>query len=561
MSRATTNSAPKSLKLACLAAAVAWPCVCAAADGSNPFPTTTLKPSAYAGLRGAPAAAPRPRPPLADAYGSETAAGAQTVRIDLGGNAPTRALALPRGKSAIIDLPVEARDVLVSDPKVADVALSTPRRIYVMGVAAGQTDATFVDGMGRQILRLEIRVDQDTSAIADTLNRVLPNAHLRVEAANQSLILSGEVRNPADADKAVRIASSFVANPNQVVNMIGVAAPEQVMLKVRIVEVNRSVIKQLGVNLNAVLGQVGMPQYAFSRANTWGVSGSLLGGLSGGYKYDSTVNPADSPVFCSMVNGAPTCVQSPQLNLDRNNKLAAPTTGAGARGWNKAESTLQAFERVGLVRTLAEPNLTAISGESAKFLAGGEFPVPVAEDNNGRVTIEFKPYGVGLGFTPVVLANGRISLKISTEVSELTSQGSFTLAGSNGSGGLSVPGLSVRRAETVVELPSGGATMIAGLLQSQSKQALDSLPGLMQVPVLGALFRSRDFLNNESELVVIATPYLTKAVSPDQLQTPADGLQIASDVETNLLGRLNRGFGRQPPAGQTYQGPIGYVVD
>jgi len=232
---------------------------------------------------------------------------------------------------------------------------------------------------------------------------------------------------------------------------------------------------------------------------------------------------------------------------------------------------VQAFERVGLIRTLTEPNLTAISGESARFLAGGEFPVPVSQDAQGRISIEFKPYGVGLGFTPVVLGPGRISLKISTEVSELTSVGGFTLQNSSVSAsgattttpGLSIPGLNVRRAETVVELPSGGALAIGGLMQHQTKQTLDSIPGLMQLPVLGALFRSRDFQNNESELVIIVTPYLVKPVRPDQLQTPADGLVMANDLETNLLGRLNSVKGKkvEAVANKTYQGPFGYVVD
>ena len=225
---------------------------------------------------------------------------------------------------------------------------------------------------------------------------------------------------------------------------------------------------------------------------------------------------------------------------------------------------------MGLVRTLAEPNLTAVSGESAKFLVGGEFPVPIGEDSTGRVTVDFKQYGVGLGFTPVVLSKGRISLKLSTEVSEITNTGAFTLTNSStnattgattSGASLVVPGLNVRRAETVVELPSGQSMMIAGLLQSVSKQTLDSLPGLMQVPVIGALLRSRDFQQGETELVIIVTPYLAKPTLPGQLQTPADGLLIANDLETNLLGKLNKSAGKTPPPGKTYQGPYGYVVE
>lgn len=217
-----------------------------------------------------------------------------------------------------------------------------------------------------------------------------------------------------------------------------------------------------------------------------------------------------------------------------------------------------------MLRTLAEPNLTAVSGESAKFLAGGEFPVPVAQDNTGAISLEFKPYGVGLGFTPVVLSGGRISLRLSTEVSELTSQGAITLPGSGGSQGLTIPALSVRRAETTVELPSGSAMMIAGLLQERTKQSIDALPGITNLPYIGSLFRSRDFLSGETEMVIIVTPYLVDPTSPSRLQTPADGFRVASDPDTVLLGKLNKRSapvqpGAPPPT--AYQGPVGYVIE
>ena len=501
--------------------------------------------------------------------------GAQVVRVATG-RGETRQLSLPRGRAAVVELPVDARDVMVSNPKIAEVALSTPRRIYVTGVASGQTDAMFMDGMGRQILRLDIRVDQDAHAVAQTIARFLPGTSIHVDSANDSLVLSGEAANAAEADKAARLATAFVTDPKQVINMIAVAGGEQVKLRVKIVEVNRQVIKQLGFDLSTVIGQLGGPQYTFGKAVTYGVQGALLGGLSGaGYNYNSTQQPIIQNTYCSaytLVGGVNTCTgytTNPATYIDRTNKLSTiQANSLGTRGVNQATSTLQAFERVGLARTLAEPELTAISGESARFLAGGEFPVPASEDAAGRVTVDYKQYGVGLGFTPVVLSSGRISLKISTEVSEISSVGGFTTGGATtASGGgtpsLTIPGLTVRRAETVVELPSGGAMAIAGLLQSQSKQTLDQLPGLGQVPILGSLLRSRDFQNNESELVVIVTPYLVKPVRPEDLQTPADGLRIASDVETNLLGRLNTGFGKPAaaPAGQTYQGPFGYVVD
>ena len=200
-----------------------------------------------------------------------------------------------------------------------------------------------------------------------------------------------------------------------------------------------------------------------------------------------------------------------------NWQTATPLNTAGNGAVTKATGMIQAFERVGLVRTLAEPNLTAVSGEAAKFLVGGEFPVPSGQDENGRVSVEFKPFGVGLGFTPVVLSDGRISLKLSTEVSELSNEGSFTLSNGNGAPALTIPALSVRRAETTVELPSGGSLMIAGLLQQQTKQNIDALPGMTSLPILGALFRSRDYLNGETELVVIITPYIVDPTHPQDL--------------------------------------------
>jgi len=464
-------------------------------------------------------------------YGGPSYGGSgDTVRVDLSSDVTrTQSLSLPKGKSAVIDLPTDARDVLVSDPKIANVVLSTPRRIYVLGVDGGQTDAAFFDAAGRQLLRLNIRVDQDVTALGDTLNRILPGSTIRVESVNQTIVLSGEVPSSADADKALRLAQGFVAKPEQIVNMLSVAESEQVMLKVRIVEVNRTIIKQLGINLSSLVAKVGATNLSVADASTFGLNSALVGGLTG----------------------------------------VVSSTSSTKYGIKSASETIQAFERSGLIRTLAEPNLTAVSGESAKFLVGGEFPVPTDEDATGHITVTFKQYGVGLGFTPVVLSKGRISLKLSTEVSEITDTGGFTLAGSTSttsgatitSPTLVVPGLNVRRAETVVELPSGRSMMIAGLLQSVSKQTLDSLPGLGQLPVVGALLRSRDFQQGETELVVIVTPYLVKPVLPGQLQTPADGLQIADDLETNLLGKLNKSVGKTAPTGKTYQGPFGYVVE
>ena len=459
------------------------------------------------------------------------------VQVNLGStDGGARTLTIPRGRSAIVDLPVDARDVLVTNPQVADAVLRSPRRIYVMGLAPGVTDAAFFDASGRRILALDIRVNQDFSAVGQTINQLIPDAHVRVAAIDTSLVLTGDVRDLTEADRAVQIAQQFTTNPAQVLNMMTIDGKEQVMLKVRIVEMQRSVIKQLGFNLSALIGEASSPQFVAATAPTFGINGALLGGLTGGFQQAT----------------------------------ASPTSTV-----QKASALLQAFEQVGVVRTLAEPNLTAVSGESAKFLAGGEFPVPSGISSNGQVSVDFKTFGVGLGFTPVVLSGGHISLKISTEVSELTNQGSFTLSTgtatptsgtsstATGSAALTIPGLIVRRAETTVELPSGGSMMIAGLLEEETKQDISSVPGLLNLPVLGPLFNSRDYQEGETELVVIVTPYLVNPASPADLQTPADGFVVANDAQTTLLGRLNKVY-KAPPAavaGKTYQGPVGYVIE
>lgn len=355
------------------------------------------------------------------------------------------------------------------------------------------------------------------------------------------------------------------------------------MLKVRVVEMQRSVIKQLGVNLQAVLNQIGEPQYLLGTALGFGANGGVLGGLTSRYNLDTTRQPGakelrtvagprqpaiDPATGLQRVDAAgnlqfiQTEIQKEFDVVDRNFDRATEVRTTGDPGLNQAEAGLQALERVGLVRTLAEPNLTAVSGESAKFLAGGEYPVPTSQDRDGRVSIEYKPFGVGLGFTPVVLSSGRISLRLSTEVSELTNNGAFTVGGGNGQAGLSIPGLNVRRAETTVELPSGEAMMIAGLLQEKTRQSVDSLPGVMNLPVLGSLFRSRDYISGETELVIIVQPFLVNGAHPSRLQTPVDGLRIASEPEAVLLGKLNkraRAPGAPPPA--AYQGPVGYVIE
>ena len=412
---------------------------------------------------------------------------------------------------------------MVPNPLVAEAMLHSPRRITIIGLAPGETDAVVLDNAGRTILSLRIRVDAGVSALQDTLSRVLPGSSVHAEAVNDSVILTGTVFSPGEADRASQVARAFVSSPDKIINMMTIEGSDQITVRARIVEVQRTAVKQLGLDATAVLASIGNG-LTLTQAATFAVSGSQLGG--------GTLSYQDS-------------------------------AGDGS----SLSTSLRAFERAGLVRILAEPNITTANGESAEFLAGGEFPVPVGQETDGsstKVTIEFKPYGVRLAVRPIVLSPGRISLQLSTEVSELTSLGAFTLGGTSGNA-LVIPGLNVRRASNTVELPSGGSLMIAGLLREDTRQNIDKLPALGDLPVLGALFRSRDYLSGETELVIIVEAYIVSPTSPGRMQTPADGLRIANDAQTILFGQLNQHYGRPNVAADAadsgWSGPVGYVIE
>ncbi len=323
--------------------------------------------------------------------------------------------------------------------------------------------------------------------------------------------------------------------------MLRVAGGQQVMIRVRVAEMQRNIAKQFGVNLASAAIVGGVP-IAASSSPQFALLGRAINDLMGG----------QAGQVCSAASGS--TVQNP---------LQVFTTGGSCSvSPNNVQGAINALEQVGLVHILAEPNLTAVSGETAKFLAGGEFPVPVSRDRDGNVTLEFKQFGVGLSFTPVVLSTGLISLQVSTEVSELTNTGAFTLQGSTATNGLTVPALNVRRAQTTVELPSGGSFAIAGLMQHTSKQVLQALPGLKDMPVLGALFRSRDYENDQTELVVIISAYLVQPTAASALAAPTDGFVTPADPDAILLGRLNTVYDK-PGGGAAKPNPsssAGFIV-
>jgi len=494
-------------------------------------------------LTAGPAAAPTS---AAQLLGGEE--GSPVVKVDVGGgSANSQIMTLGLNKSAVVELPVDAADVLIANPEIADAIVRSARRTYLLGMAVGETNAFFFDGAGRQVLNLEIRVERDIDTLLTMLGRHLPDARIQVEAINDNLMLTGVVASAAASSKAREIAVRYVGDEEKVLNMLSIDGKEQVMLKVTIAEMQRTLIKQLGINLSSI-SSIGDLALRLQTNNAFSVQGRSLGGL--------TTSPTN--VRPSTPGGNAIFPQSSGISF--NDSEGSYIDGA-----------LRALERNGLLRTLAEPTLTAITGESANFLVGGEFPVPSARDRNGNVKIEFKPFGVGLAFTPVVLSEGRISLKISTEVSELSSEGSFVIQGgtivnSDGSttqlNGITIPALRVRRAETAVELPSGGSMALAGLLQDSTRQNIDGVPGAKDIPILGSLFRSRDYLNAETELVVIVTPYLVDPKHESEFVLPTDEHVPASDLETILLGRLNgtKSAGKKDLKEQL-QGPVGFIME
>lgn len=454
--------------------------------------------------------------------------GAYPVKIDMGGESVvSKSIILPLNKAAIVELPRAAADVLVSQPTVVDAVVRSPRRVYLLGLTTGQTNAFFFDARGRQILNLEIQVERDMDALSDLIKRVLPEARIEIEAVNDNVILRGVVQSASEAANASSLAGRFVGNAENVVNMLTIRDPEQVMLKVRIVEMQRQLMKQLGVEVGGTAPLTSSPlgAFGFQTANSLSATGGLT--------------------------------------TSANNLQPGP--------FSDLDASFQAFESNGLVRILAEPNLTAVSGESARFLAGGEFPIPVGQDD-GVISIEFKEFGVGLGFTPLVLSKGRINLKINTEVSEVTTENAFFVPSvvttdANGNqvvtAGLTIPGLAVRRANTVVELPSGGSLVMAGLLQEDMRSAIEGVPGVKDLPVLGQLFRSREYENDETELVIVVTPYLVKPTHESELLDPAEGLVAASDAETILFGKLVSTYGLAGAGVDeaSLQGPMGFILD
>src|ERR1700731_2510328 len=441
-----------------------------------------------------------------------------------GGQMKARFLALGIGKSVVIDLPRDIKDVLVADPKIANAVIPSAQRAYIIGAAVGQTNIVFFDSTGLQMAAYDIAVKRDLNGVRAALRQALPYAGVQIDGVGDGVILTGSVSSPIEAQQAGDLAARLVGGPEKVVNSIAVRGRDQVMLKVTVAEVRRDIIKQMGVDLSASMNY-GTTIVKFNNSNPF------------------------------TANNAP---------LVPGNGLA---TSFGSMP--SVQATLRAMESAGVVRTLAEPNLTAISGESATFVSGGEFPIPTGvtcqTTTAGAIgqcvqTVSYKKFGISLNFTPVVLTEGRISLRVMTEVSEVSTDNAL----SGGQGGTTIPSIKTRRAETTLEIPSGGAMAMAGLIQDQTKQAINGMPGVDQIPILGTLFRSRDFVNNQTELMVLVTPFIVRAVAQKDLSRPDDGFANATDPQADLIGSINRIYGvpgRNPEPASSYRGTYGFITD
>jgi len=446
-----------------------------------------------------------------------------SLSIESGG---VKSLQLGLGRSVIVDLSEDATEIFVGEPKIANAIVRSARRLYISTLAPGQTTIFALGANGRKIAVLEISVGRDVGELAQLFKTAIPDNDIHVRTVADSIILTGSVASAGDAQKALDIASGFLASrqataaggapaevtSGKVVNSLIIRGLDQVSLRVTITEIRRQIIKQLGIN---------------------------LAGSGNNFNFNVT-NPFT-------VNGAQSATQA-------------------AIGWMTAgeslTATLQAFEQQGVARTLAEPTVTAISGERAKFLAGGTIPIPAGESCNAAgfgcvLTYIQQPYGVTLNFTPVVLSQGRIQLRVATEVTDIDTSHSLAIDNT------SIPGFRTRKNETTVELPSGGSIVSAGLISTQTQQAINGLPGLMDLPVLGALFRSRDYLRQETELLIVVTPYIVHAVDPKDVVRPDANFQEASDPQAWFLGRVNRIYSSsgnlQPMPG--YTGKVGFITD
>jgi pilus assembly protein CpaC len=412
------------------------------------------------------------------------------------------------GASRVVNLPANMSDVIIANPDVVDVHVRSQRQLYLIAKGPGQTDITVTTEGGKPIYRATVRVGTNLTSVDQMLQLAMPEADITVSTLNGMVLLTGTVAAPEDAAEAERLVAAFVGDKDNakgsVVSRLRTATPLTVNLQVRIAEVNKSISKSLGFNIL-----------------TQDTTGGFLFGVAQGRNIGSiTTDPATGATTYSLSG----------LSSGSGTSLGFAGNLLGLN----VLSALDLAENQGLASTLASPNLTALSGETASFLAGGEIPIPLST-GIGQVSVEYKQYGVSLAFTPTVLADGRISMRVRPEVSQIDESVSVVL------NNFSVPGVSTRRAETTVELGSGQSFMIGGLMSSTTGNSVSKAPFLGDLPIIGNLFKSSTFRRQESELVIIVTPYLVKPVNARDAHLPTDGLRNANDAQRYLGAMLNGG--------------------
>jgi pilus assembly protein CpaC len=418
---------------------------------------------------------------IAAGGGVKARADGDVISISAGQHASIK---VTKGKPQTIKTKVPFSEIVIGDPDVANVNPLTDRSFYVLGTKLGTTGIALFDKDKQPVGNIDVEVTLDTKELASTIRANVPGTDIHVDSANGRLILSGTAKDTIAAEKAKSIANRF-SGDEQVINSVNVSSSQQVQLNVRFVEINRQAGRELGTKFSA----------------------TYSAGRGGGVTFNSSPNAS-------------------------GNIPAGEVIGSLLSGGFSADVAITALEDKGVARRLAEPNLIARSGETASFLAGGEFPIPVSEEN-GVVTVSYKKYGVSLDFTPTVLADGLISLEIAPEVSSVDASSSYKI------GDISVPGFVVRRAKTSVDLKSGQSFMIAGLLQNENDTTTQALPGLGRLPILGPLFSSKAYQRHETDLVIIVTPYLVKPIDPSKKAvTPLDDSRPASNADY-FLGNVD----------------------
>ncbi len=476
-----------------------------------------------------------------------TTATAQTVA------SPAEDIVISIGRGQLISVPGQMSDVFIANDNIADVQVKSQRQLYVFGKAGGETTIYASNARGDVIWSANVRVGSNIESVDQMLALAMPDAQVSVATmGSNTMLLTGTVASPEDVSEVERLVQAFVGDDMNVISRMRMATPLQVNLQVRFAEVSRSLVRDINANLTT---------RDQSNGFVFGANRGTAGNIVGDNPSSAIVNLDPCAVF------EISCVSELRPYDIINRRFvttetrfeavqgAASTLSGGLKGFLGLDllGTLDLGETAGLVTTLSQPNLTALSGETAEFLAGGEFPIPTSQ-GLGTTSVEYRKFGVSLAYTPTVLSNGRISIRVRPEVSELSTQGAVTIDG------FQIPALTTRRAETTIELGSGQSFMIAGLMSNNSQNQLEKTPGLGDMPILGNLFRSRGFRKGETELVIVVTPYLVEPVDASDIKLPTDGYNSAGELKQLLGFQQHEGKGEARPGPTSGSGGDGPSV-